>query len=96
MSTKYVEPDNDIKDALIATIHRIFKGHFEEWNIHPIPLGITYRSNKGEWTASIELNWQRKPDYKTGSHLANFEYVRRDPPHGRERYWYCSSGLPNN
>lgn len=96
MPTQYVEPEDGIKDELIGTIHRLFKRHFEEWNIHPRRLGITYHLSKGEWTASVQLNWQRKPDFKDGTHHAIFAYVRRDPPNGRERYWYCSSGLPND
>lgn len=44
MSTAYIELNLGIQKELIETIRRIFTGHFEESNVHPSPLGITYRS----------------------------------------------------
>ena len=96
MPAKYVVPSDSIQSELIVEIERVFKEHFEVWNIHPIRSTTTYSFTNGEWSASVVLNWQRKPDFKAGQKLASFKYVRRNLPTGHEMYWYCSSGLPND
>jgi hypothetical protein len=35
------------------------------------------------------MNWQRAPDFKTGSETAVFTYKERRTETGWEGYWYC-------
>jgi len=96
MSDEYVEPDDSIRKELVVAVKQIFAQHFEESNIHPQPLSISCEFKRGEWSAEVDLNWQRKSDFEFGRTLASFKYIRRTSSTSREMYWYCSSGLPNN
>lgn len=96
MVSQYDEPDASIKKELVVAIKRIFSDHFRDTNIHPRPLGINYQREGGVWTATVSLNWQRGGDFRYGTNTAVFEYLLRDSPHGRDRYWYCKSGLPGD
>ncbi|WP_175969914.1 hypothetical protein [Burkholderia sp. BCC0322] len=89
------EPNDRIKEELTAAIHARYKTHFEDWNVHPIPMSIVaYRMDKGEWIAEVNLNWQSKPDFKFGTNVALFRYgLVRQPPNGHERRWYGYSDM---
>lgn len=96
MVAQYEEPGSSVQEELVATVQGMFSSFFDASNIHPHRLVINYRRSGAVWTASVTLHWQRASDFKFGQHQAHFEYVLREPPHGRDRYWHCTAGLPGN
>lgn len=92
---KFFEPTQDARDELDVYLRRIFPGYFDERNIHPHPVYVSYDNRGGKVTATVTLRWQRKSDYKDGQHTANFDYQETHTKNGREYHWYCTSGLPN-
>lgn len=94
---RYQTPSESAQNELMSHLKRLFSDHFEEENIFPGQIvNINYQQSKGEWSASVTLNYQRATDYRVDTHSAHFTYKTRSSVNGREMYWYCDRGLPGD